>query len=73
MNDILAVVKALKDPALVMAGIAIYLLYKLLMRSERARDSFASVVTTELGELNKTQAKLVTLLDLLCTKWMSGR
>ena len=67
MNEVLSILKSLKDPALVVAGATIIILFKLLLNADKALDSFR----VEFAEFNKTQAKMVTLLDLLCSKQLS--
>jgi Na+/glutamate symporter len=73
MEKLFSMLEKLQTPAIILAGIVILLLFKLIFDILKSKNEFAVSVTVELTELNKVQASMAKLLDLLCNNILTNK
>jgi Na+/glutamate symporter len=73
MEKLFSMLEKLQTPAIILAGIVILLLFKLIFDILKFKNEFAVSVTVELTELNKVQASMAKLLDLLCNNILTNK
>lgn len=66
MNDLVEVFKIIKDPAIILCCIFIYLMFKMVISRDEAQKQLVDQLSTKLNQLSEVSAGLTAIINLCC-------
>jgi hypothetical protein len=66
MNEILEILKLVKDPAILLSCVFIYLMFKMVISRDEAQKQLVDQLSNKINQLSEMSAGLTAIINLCC-------